>query len=292
MKHKAGFVNIIGLPNVGKSTFMNAILGEKLSIITPKAQTTRHRILGILNSEDYQIVFSDTPGIIKPKYKMQETMMDYVNQALTDADVLLLVTEINEDALTAHIPEKITTTKRPVIHLINKIDLNEQDFVVSQLEKWTERLPNAIHIPVSAIKNFNISKVLIEILHKLPEHEAYYPKDELSDRNMRFFVSEIIREKILLNYKQEIPYSCEVQIEEYVEKENIVHIRAIIYVNRESQKSILIGKGGLALKRVGTQARIDIEKFIDSKVFLELFVKVSDNWRNNPKQLRSFGYGS
>lgn len=290
MEHKAGFVSIIGEPNVGKSTLLNALLGEKLSIISPKAQTTRHRILGILNSDEYQVVFSDTPGIVKPNYKMQENMMEYVNQALIDADVFIFVVDANHLTERVPIPQKLTETKQPVLLVLNKIDLLSQDEVLIKQEEWKNHFPKAVPILVSAIKSFNVARIMVELIQLLPEHPAYYPKDEMSDRNIRFFVSEIIREKIFLFYHQEIPYSCEVQIDAFQEKEKITVISAIIYVSRESQKGILIGNGGKALKNLGVEARRDIEKFLDTKIYLELLVKVSDDWRNNEDQLKRFGY--
>ncbi|PKP23158.1 MAG: GTPase Era [Bacteroidetes bacterium HGW-Bacteroidetes-21] len=291
MEHKAGFANILGAPNVGKSTLMNAMLGQKLSIISPKAQTTRHRILGILNAEEYQIVFSDTPGIInKPSYKMHEAMMEFVNQALVDADVFMFVTEATQNPDEVAIPEKLKTTETPVIHVLNKIDLTGQEEIEAKMEKWKTLLPNAQTIPVSAVKNFNVAKVLMEILNVLPVHPPYYDKDEMSDRSLRFFVSEIIREKILDYYHQEIPYSCEVQIDEFQEKSDITVIKAVIYVARDSQKSIIIGEKGKAIKHLGIEARKDIEIFLDGRIYLELFVKVAENWRENPRQLKRFGY--
>jgi GTPase len=290
MAHRAGFVNIIGKPNVGKSTLMNALTGEKLAIITPKAQTTRHRILGMVNGDDFQIVFSDTPGIIEPNYMMQEAMMKTVKTAMDDADVFLLVSEVEETFDNVNILHKLEKTRLPVIVVLNKIDLSEQETVNKKIEFWKEKLPLATIIPISALRNFNIESVLENILKDLPEHEAYYSKDDLTDRPERFFVSEIIREKILLNYKKEIPYSVEVQIETFKEKDNIIVIRALIFVERESQKIIIIGDNGKALKRVGTQARKDIEEFLKKHVFLELFVKVDKDWRNSKMELKRFGY--
>ncbi|MFH1005148.1 MAG: GTPase Era [Bacteroidota bacterium] len=289
--HKSGFVNIIGKPNVGKSTLMNVFLGEKLSIITPKAQTTRHRIRGILNGEDYQIVYSDTPGIIKPYYKLHNAMMNFVNEALDDADIILFVTEINDknpiDEKTLY---KIKKIKCPVLILINKIDKGNQELLENKVEKWKSIFSSAEVIPVSALKKFNTDYILKRIIDILPESPPYFPKDELSDKSQRFFISEIIREKIFLLYKQEIPYSVEVVVEEFKEEEKIIRIRAIIYVIRESQKGILIGKGGSALKKTGTEARIDMEIFLNKKVFLELFVKIEKDWRDNNKPLKRFGY--
>ncbi len=290
MSHKAGFVSIIGKPNVGKSTLMNALIGEKLSIITPKAQTTRHRILGIVNEEDYQIVFSDTPGVIKPKYGLQDSMMHSVNGALTDADLLLFVTDINEQYDENDVLEKILNTTIPMIVLINKIDNATQEQVDEKTAFWQEKL-NPKHIfAISALHKYNLNGIMTMLLDNLPEHEAYYDKEELSDRSQRFFVSEIIREKIFTNYQKEIPYSTEVVITSFKEEEKITRISAEIIVERDSQKNILIGKGGSMLKKVGTEARKDIEKFLDQKVFLETFVKVLPDWRSKKNYLKSFGY--
>lgn len=289
--HKAGFVNIIGAPNVGKSTLMNILVGEKLSIITSKAQTTRHRILGIVNDDDYQIVFSDTPGIVDPAYKMHEGMMSFVNTALSDADVLLVMVEIQERAFKDDgILEKLQKTQTPIILLINKIDEVEQDFLEERVSYWGTQLPLAKVFPISALHNFNVDQVLMEIKAALPESPPFYDKDALTDKPEKFFVSEIIREKILMNYKKEIPYSCEVEIEEFKEAKNIIRIRAVIMVIRDSQKGIIIGHQGKALKKVGTESRLDMEKFFDKKVFLELYVKVNKDWRNNETQLKRFGY--
>jgi len=290
MSHKAGFVSIIGKPNVGKSTLMNALIGEKLSIITPKAQTTRHRILGIVNEEDYQIVFSDTPGVIKPKYGLQDAMMHSVNGALSDADLLLFVTDINEQYDENDVLEKILNTTIPMIVLINKIDNATQEQVDEKSAFWQEKL-NPKHIfAISALHKYNLDGIMEMLLDNLPEHEAYYDKEELSDRSQRFFVSEIIREKIFTNYQKEIPYSTEVVITAFKEEEKITRISAEIIVERDSQKNILIGKGGAMLKKVGTEARKDIEKFLDQKVFLETFVKVLPDWRSKKNYLKSFGY--
>jgi GTP-binding protein Era len=289
--HKAGFVNIIGSPNVGKSTLMNILVGERLSIITSKAQTTRHRILGIVNDDDYQIVFSDTPGIVDPAYKMHEGMMSFVNTAISDADVILLMVEVQEKEFkNLSIFEKLQKTTTPIILLINKIDEVDQDFLETKVNYWKEQLPHVKIYPISALHNFNVEQVLLEIKALLPESPPYFDKDALTDRPERFFVSEIIREKILLNYKKEIPYSCEVEVEEYKEEEKIIRIRAVIMVIRDSQKGIIIGHQGKGLKKVGTEARLDMEKFLDKKVFLELFVKVNKDWRNNETQLKRFGY--
>ena len=289
--HKAGFVNIIGAPNVGKSTLMNELVGERLSIITSKAQTTRHRILGIVNDEAYQIVFSDTPGIVDPAYKMHEGMMGFVNSALADADVLLLMVEVQEKEFkNKGILEKLQKIQTPIILLINKIDEVEQTYLEEKVAYWGNQLPLAKVFPISALHNFNVDQVLMEIKAALPESPPFYDKDALTDKPEKFFVSEIIREKILLNYKKEIPYSCEVEVEEFKEDKTIIRIRATIMVIRDSQKGIIIGHQGKSLKRVGTQARLDIEKFLDKKVFLELYVKVNKDWRNNESQLKRFGY--
>lgn len=289
--HKAGFVNIIGNPNVGKSTLMNALVGERLSIITSKAQTTRHRILGIVNEDDYQIIFSDTPGIIKPAYELQESMMSFVKTALDDADILIYMVEIGEKALKNEgFFNRINQADIPVLLLLNKIDKSDQDFVLDQVTYWQEKVPAAEIIPISALEDFNIQTVYDRIVELLPESPPFYPKDQLTDKTERFFVNETIREKILMHYKKEIPYSVEVDTEEFKEGEELIKIRAIIMVERETQKGILIGHKGKALKRVGTEARKDLEKFFKKKVFLELYVKVNKNWRSDDKQLRRFGY--
>jgi len=291
MEHRAGFVNIIGYPNVGKSTLMNALVGEKLSIITSKAQTTRHRILGMVNGDDFQIVYSDTPGIVRnPSYKMHEYMNQYIHSALKDADVILLMTEVNQPFEQMEIIEKLKKFTIPVLVLINKIDLSDQEKVVAQMEGWKTALPAAEIIPISALNNFNLEKVLDSIQSKLPIHEPYYPKDELTDRSARFFVSEIIREKILLNFKKEIPSSVEIVIDEYKEDTKIDRIYATIFVSRESQKAIILGHQGAAIKKLGTMARIDIEKFIEKKVYLELSVKINKDWRDDDNALSRFGY--
>ncbi len=291
MAHKSGFVNIIGNPNVGKSTLMNQLVGEKLSIITSKAQTTRHRIMGIVNGEDFQIVYSDTPGILKPNYKLQEKMMKFVRGAITDADVLLYVTDTVEDSdRSADIIEKVNLSGVPTIVVINKVDLTTPEKLIALVEKWQALLPNAIISPCSAKEKFNIEGVFNLIIERLPEGEAFYPKDTLTDKTLRFFASEIIREKILLNYDKEIPYSCEIAIESYKEEPTIDRISATIYVARSSQKGIVIGHKGEKLKRVGQQARLDLEEFLGKRVFLELYVKVQEDWRNNDGQLRRFGY--
>jgi len=289
--HKAGFVNIIGNPNAGKSTLMNALMGEKLSIVTPKVQTTRHRIMGILNGDDYQIVYSDTPGIIDPKYKLQEGMMKFVGTALSDADLILLVIDC-ADKVPFHSStlEKLKKTNVPVFVVLNKYDLVGNEGVNVLFEQWSKELPDAKVFPVSALEKIHTRELLDQIIKVLPQSPPYFPKDEVSDRTMRFFVSEIIREKILNNYDKEIPYSCEVAIESYKEEDDIVRIGAVIFTERESQKRILIGHQGSSLKRVGTQARKDMEAFIGKKVFLQTFVKVDENWRNDPRKLRNFGY--
>jgi GTPase len=291
MEHKSGFVNIIGNPNVGKSTLMNVLVGEKLSIITSKAQTTRHRILGIINEENYQIVYSDTPGILKPRYKMQEAMMGFVKNALDDADVILYVTDVKEtiDKNESYL-DKINKSDTPVILLINKIDLSNPEEIIEITNKWSEILPKAEIIPISAKEKFNINRIFDRILELLPEGPPFYDKDSLTDRPERFFVSEIIREKILFNYQKEIPYSTEVIVEQFKEEESIIRIKALIVVARDSQKGIIIGKQGLLLKKTATAARIDIEKFFGKKVFIEIFVKVQKDWRDSERLLREFGY--
>ena len=291
MEHKAGYVNIIGNPNVGKSTLMNALIGQKLSIITPKAQTTRHRILGILNEKDYQIVFSDTPGVIKPAYKLQENMMNFVHSAFQDADVLIYMIEVGERGLKDEkLFERLKKTSVPVLMLMNKIDLADQDLVERELERWSGELPNAQLLPISALNNFNIDKIKEKLVEMLPVSPPYYDKDAITDKSERFFIEEIIREKILKHYKKEIPYSVQIEVEEFFEEEEIIRIRAIIYVMRESQKGIIIGHKGLGLKRIGTEARRDIERMLDKKVYLATPVKVKKNWRNDNKQLKKFGY--
>jgi GTP-binding protein Era len=290
MIHKAGFVNIIGNPNVGKSTLMNALVGEKLSIITSKAQTTRHRIMGIVNGIDFQIIYSDTPGIIKPHYKLHESMMKFIETALIDADIILLVTEVNDKIKDIEILKKIEKLNIPILVLINKIDLSDQQTIEEQIKLWKSRLKKADVIPISALEKFNIKKVFDKIIEKLPENPPFFPKDELTDKSQRFFVSEIIREKILLNYSKEIPYSIEVVVDEFKEDKNLIRIKAYIYVARDSQKAIIIGHKGNAIKKFGTEARIDIEDFIEKKVYLELSVKVNKDWRNKESQLKRFGY--
>lgn len=289
--HKSGFVNIIGNPNVGKSTLMNALVGERLSIITSKAQTTRHRILGVVSGDDFQIVYSDTPGILKPAYKLQESMMKFVTGAVSDADVILYVTDtVEQSDRSADILERIRTSGIPTLVVINKIDLTTPEALEALVERWNGILPEAEIVPVSARERFNIEGLFGKILEVLPEGPAFYPKDTLTDKTLRFFASEIIREKILRTYDKEIPYCCEIEIESYKEEPAIDRIAATIYVSRESQKGIVIGHKGEKLKRVGQLAREDLEKFLDKKVFLQLFVKVSDDWRNNERQLRRFGY--
>jgi len=291
MEHKAGFVNIIGNPNVGKSTLMNALIGQKLSIITHKAQTTRHRILGILNEKEYQIVFSDTPGVIEPAYKLQENMMNFVYSAFQDADVLIYMIEVGEKGLKDQkLFERLKKTSVPVLMLLNKIDLAEQDFVAQEMEKWNGELPNAELLPISALNNFNLDVIKKKLVEMLPVSPPYYDKDAITDKSERFFIEEIIREKILKHYKKEIPYSVQIEVEEFFEEEKIIKIRAIIYVMRESQKGIIIGHQGLGLKRIGSEARRDIEKMLDKKVFLATPVKVKKNWRNDNQQLKKFGY--
>ena len=289
--HRAGFVNIIGNPNVGKSTLMNALVGEKLSIVTAKAQTTRHRIMGIVNGEDWQIVYSDTPGILKPNYRLQESMMNFVDTAIGDADIILYVTDVIEKGdKNAEYIAKLQKIDCPVILVINKIDISSQEKVVELMAWWKEQLPQAVVIPASAQEKFNLQSILDEIIARLPVAPAWYDKDTFTDRNLRFFASEIIREKIFLNYGEEIPYSCQVEIEAFHEGEDRYEISAVIYVMRDSQKGIIIGKGGSALKKVGTQARLEMEDFFQKKVFLSTFVKVDPDWRESRKELRRFGY--
>ncbi|WP_298265511.1 GTPase Era [uncultured Lutibacter sp.] len=291
MKHKAGFVNIIGNPNVGKSTLMNAFVGEKLSIITSKAQTTRHRILGIVNGDDFQILFSDTPGIIKPAYELQSSMMDFVKSAFEDADILIYMVEIGEKELKDEaFFNKITNSKIPVLLLLNKIDKSSQEEVEEKILYWKKKVPNAEIFIISALENFNVESVFNRIVELLPESPPFYPKDQLTDKPERFFINEAIREKILLHYKKEIPYAVEVETEEFIESDKIIRIRSVIMVERETQKGIIIGHKGAALKRVGTEARKDLEKFFNKKIHLELYVKVNKNWRNDKRQLRRFGY--
>lgn len=288
--HKAGFVNIIGKPNAGKSTLVNALVGEKLSIVTPKAQTTRHRIISILNGDNFQIVFSDTPGIIEPSYKMQECMMSFVEEAYKDADIIVFLADASETPEIKMIPGDLISSKISIILCLNKIDLSDQVTVEKNLKKWQEILPNAKQLVISALRNFNISSLTSLIVELLPENPPFYDKDTLTDRSQRFFISEIIREKVLLLYYKEIPYCVEIDVEEFKEDEKIVKISAIIYVARSSQKIIIIGEGGKSIKRLGTDARKDIENFLGKKVFLHLFVKVQKNWRDNTLLLKKFGY--
>lgn len=291
MAHKSGFVNIVGSPNVGKSTLMNKLVGEKLSIVTSKAQTTRHRILGIVNDENYQIVFSDTPGVVNASYKLHENMMEYVNSSIKDADVILFITDTKETEMNhKETLERIQKAKVPVLCLINKMDLSDQEGVREKLEYWQGKLPNAKVFPISALHGFNIDAIWEEILNLIPESPPYFDKEAISDRPMRFFVSEIIREKIFLHCQKEVPYACQVEIEEYKEEDDITRIRALIIVERNSQKGIIIGKGGEMLKRIGREARKEIEKFIDNKVFLESFVKVDKDWRGSESKLKKYGY--
>ncbi len=291
--HKAGFVNIVGNPNVGKSTLMNDLVGERMSIITSKAQTTRHRITGIVNTPEYQIVFSDTPGVLKPKYKLQESMLEFSEGALTDADILLYVTDVVEDPTkNSDFLEKVAKEKVPVLLVINKIDLVKggSDELNKIVERWKGLLPNAEVFPISATEGFNVDNLMARIVELLPPSPPYFGKDALTDKPARFFVTEIIREKILLNYDKEVPYSTEVIVEKFEEKDTSIHIMAVVYVERDSQKGILIGKGGAMLKKVGIQARKDIETFFGKSVYLELFVKVEPNWRNRDNKLKAFGY--
>jgi GTP-binding protein Era len=291
MSHKAGFVNIIGNPNVGKSTLMNRLVGEKLAIVTSKAQTTRHRLLGIVNGEDFQIVYSDTPGLVKPQYKLQEYMVKTIYTALDDADILLFVTDITEEPSEEHpLVARISNTEVPVICLLNKTDLSTPEEVAELEKRWSSLLPRATCIPVSALLGANLDRLFNKILGLLPESPPYYPKDQVTDKPEKFFVEEIIREKILLYYRQEIPYSVEVVVESFKEEEKLIRISARIFVMRDSQKGILIGHKGKALKKVGTEARKDIEAFFNKKVFLELFVKVKKDWRDKDRMLRSLGY--
>lgn len=291
MNHKSGFVNIIGNPNVGKSTLMNQLVGEKLSIITSKAQTTRHRILGIVNNDDYQVCFSDTPGVLDPHYKLHENMMQFVNSAMKDADVILFVTDIYETGLNHQATfERLKKTSIPILLLINKIDQSDQAKIEEKIAYWHEQMPQAEILPISALEGFNMEPIWERILELIPESPAYYDKDSLTDRPLRFFISEMIREKIFLNYKKEIPYSTQVVVEEYLEDEKIVRIRAIIYVERKTQKGIIIGHLGQKIKHVGIAARQDIQKFIEKHVHLELYVKVDPDWRENDRKLEGYGY--
>ena len=290
-KHRAGFVNIIGNPNVGKSTLMNALVGEKLSIVTAKAQTTRHRIMGIVNTDDFQIVYSDTPGILKPNYRLQKNMMNFVDTAIGDADIILYVTDTVEKAdKNDEYIAKLQKVDCPVVLVINKIDISDQPKVMALMAWWKEQLPKAEIIPASAQERFNLESIMDAVVSRLPVAPPWFDKDAFTDRNLRFFASEIIREKILLNYSQEIPYSCEVVVEAFKEGAERYEISAVIYVMRDSQKGILIGKGGSALKKTGTEARLEMEDFFQKKVFLNLFVKVDPDWRESKRELRKFGY--
>lgn len=287
---KSGFVNIIGNPNVGKSTLMNALVGERLSIITSKAQTTRKRVMGIVNGDDFQIIYTDTPGIVNPANKLHEQMMGFIGTALQDADLFLLVTEVGESFKNRHVLQRVVDSDVPVILVINKIDLSDQATIQERIAYWQVQIPRAIVIPCSATEGFNVGKIFDTVLQLLPEHAPYFPQDELTDRTMRFFVSEIVREKILLYYQKEIPYSCEVAVESYEEKEGIDNISCLIFVERDSQKAILIGHQGKAIKKLGTEARRDIEEFTGKRCFLSLHVKVLKDWRNSDRALKSFGY--
>tara|TARA_B100000959_G_scaffold38810_1_gene37870 strand:+ start:823 stop:1725 length:903 start_codon:yes stop_codon:yes gene_type:complete len=291
LMHKAGFVNIIGNPNVGKSTLMNSLVGEKLSIITSKAQTTRHRILGLVNGDDFQLVLSDTPGVIKPSYDLQSSMMDFVRTAINDADIIIYMIEVGESSLKDEdLYNKIKSSTLPLLLVINKIDLSNQEELEDQVEKWKNKLPNAEIFPISALEKFQVESLLKRIIELLPESPPYFPKDQLTDKPERFFVNEIIREKILLNYKKEIPYSVEILTEEFKEDKKIIRIRSIIMVERNSQKGIIIGHKGSALKKIGIESRKDLETFFGKQIHIELFVKVNKNWRNNKNQLKRFGY--
>ena len=289
--HKSGFINIIGNPNVGKSTLMNCLVGEKISIITSKAQTTRHRIIGIVNGDKFQLIFSDTPGIIKPSYELQNSMMDFVKSALDDADIILYMLEIGEKSIKdLSVHNKILNAKIPTLILLNKIDLSNQEDLEQEVNKWSAQYPNSEIFPISALNNFNIENLINRIIELIPESPPYFPKDQLTDKPERFFVNEKLREKILMYYDKEIPYSVEIVTKEFKEEENLIKIRTQILVERESQKGIIIGHKGSALKKIGTKARLDLEKFFDKKVFIDLHVKVSKNWRSNPNQLKKFGY--
>ena len=291
--HKAGFVNIVGNPNVGKSTLMNRLVGEKISIITSKSQTTRHRIKGIVNTDDYQIVFSDTPGVVKPSYKMQEYMLEFSKSALVDADIILYVTDVVENIeKNLDFIDKVNKSDIPVLWVINKIDLTTQEKLEALFDKWKSLIPRAEIFPLSATENFNVDNLYKRIVELLPEGEPFFPKDELTDLPSRFFVNEIIREKILQYYDKEVPYSVEVEVEEFKEDDKRINIMAVIYVERSSQKGIIIGSQGEALKKVGTQARLDIEAFFGKKVFLNLYVKVLKDWRNKDSELKNFGYAN
>lgn len=291
MAHRAGYVNIIGLPNVGKSTLLNALLGEKLVIVNPKAQTTRHRILGILNGDDHQLILSDTPGILDPQYPMQQRMMKAVDEALLDADILIVLAELGRDPeQCANVLDRARRFKGPMLVLVNKVDKGDEQQVVASLEAWQHAMPDAKVVPISALHGLNVDELRRHLIERLPEHPAYFDKDDLSDRNMRFFISEIIREKVLEQYKQEIPYSTQVEVNSYEEAPEIIRIQADVIVMRDSQKGIIIGQGGRALRRLGTAARLAIERFVDGKVFLDLRVKVDPDWREDEKKLKRYGY--
>jgi GTP-binding protein Era len=290
MAHKSGFVGIIGKPNVGKSTLMNRLVGQGLSIVTPKAQTTRHRIKGILNSDDFQIVFSDTPGLLEPNYLLQEKMMDFVQATLEDADVILFITDLEETYMDEGVMKLLSGIKVPIIVVLNKIDISSQNEINKLVHGWNKKLKPLAIIPISASTNFNVDRIISNIIEILPEGPAFFPKDSLSDANERFFVSEIIREKIMLHYQQEIPYAVQVSVDSFKEEPKIIRIGATVYVERDSQKAIIIGSGGQDIKRIGTEARLDIEKFLGRKVFLEIFVKVEKEWRKNENKLKRFGY--
>ena len=291
MKHKSGYVSIIGNPNVGKSTLMNSWVGEKISIITSKAQTTRHRILGIINGEDFQVVLSDTPGVIKPNYQMQNSMMEFVKGAIEDSDILIYMIEIGETKIKDEVLfSKIEKIKTPLIVLINKIDTSNQEDLQVSIEYWKNKLPKAEIYPISALTGFYVDEIFNHIIEKLPIYPPYFPKDQITDKPERFFVNESIREQILKNYEKEIPYSVEVETESFIEKEKIIHIKSLIYVERQSQKGIIIGHKGSALKKVGIGARIFLQSFFRKKINIELFVKVNKNWRNSQSQLKRFGY--
>lgn len=291
MPHKAGYVNIIGEPNVGKSTLLNALLGEKLVIVNPKAQTTRHRILGILNGDDYQLILSDTPGILDPQYPMQQRMMKAVDEALLDADILIVLAELGRDPeQCANVLDRARRFKGPMLVLVNKVDKGDEQQVVASLEAWQHAMPDAKVVPISALHGLNVDELRRHLIERLPEHPAYFDKEDLSDRNMRFFISEIIREKVLEQYKQEIPYSTQVEVNSYEEAPEIIRIQADVIVMRDSQKGIIIGQGGRALRRLGTAARLAIERFVDGKVFLDLRVKVDPDWREDEKKLKRYGY--
>ncbi len=289
-QHRSGFVNIIGNPNVGKSSLMNALVGEKLSIITSKAQTTRHRIMGIVNGEDFQIIYSDTPGIIAPAYRLQESMMSFVNTAMIDADIFLYVVEKQAPLKNENISKALKKSNTPIVLVLNKIDISSQEEVMKDMQYWQNEFPNATIIPASATETFNITKILNTIVDLLPVSPPYYAKDAMTDKSERFFVGEIVREKILLNYQKEVPYSAEVEVESFKELEDIINIEVVIYVARQTQKGIIIGHQGSMLKKVGTQARKDMESFFEKKVFLKLYVKVRKDWRNNETELKRFGY--